>query len=323
MAANVRNYISAGNAAVNKAVQARRALADNKARMDEIGMQAVSEDAKTRVNTAANNASTAKQSMLARTNEKLAEIDIETDKAIADSKRGARKAGLLAGGVAMLGVGAMYKNRKDEPDAQLSILDSQRAKIGEQLADNASKTAASEAELERLNKLNPAGTEKPSVETAPVPQGDQGDGSDGWARWRNVISLGEGTQGDEGYNIMFGGRRFENMSAHPNNPMATPWGTKSEAAGKYQFMKPTWDRAKSALNLPDFGRESQEKAGRWLATNRGLDYNTRITDFETFKKEITKISPEWASMPSLNHGGGSYYGQGAISFEEAWNAYNR
>lgn len=315
MAANVRNYISAGNAAVNKAVQARRALADNKARMDEIGMEAVAQDAKTRVNTAANNASTVKQSMLARTNEKLADIEIETDKAIAKSKRGARKAGMLAGGVAMLGVGAMKLNQKEEPNEMLSMIKKMEELYTKRGADASAKVTEIESETYPGYK--------PNAETAPVPQGHQGDGSDGWSRWRNVISLGEGTQGDDGYNIMYGGRKFTDMSSHPNSPMATPWGTQSEAAGKYQFMKPTWDRVLTALNLPDFSRDSQEKAGRWLATNRGLDFNKRITDFETFKKEITKISPEWASMPSLNHGGGSYYGQGAISFEEAWDAYNR
>lgn len=164
MAANVRNYISAGNAAVNKAVQARRALAENKARMDEIGMEAVAQDAKTRVNTAANNASTAKQSMLARTNKELADIEIETDKAIAKSKRGARKAGMLAGGVAMLGVGAMQMNKKEEPNEMLSMLKKMQEVYKQREADARSKVTKIESET-----YTPP---KSSTETAPVQEGD-------------------------------------------------------------------------------------------------------------------------------------------------------
>jgi len=330
MAANVNNYIRAGNAAVRSAVQTRKALADNKARLDEIGMEAVAQDAKGRVNTAKNNSRTAQTAIAAKRDLANTKTDIETDKKISGIKKGARKAGMLAGGVAMLGAGAMYKNRKDEPDEMLSHYDKLRGKLDKQINEQDGKVSEAQAYADSFkdggdnaSKLNPGSTDKPDVETAPVPQGDQGNGSDAWGRWRNVISLGEGTQGEDGYTTMFGGRKFTDMSAHPNSPMATPWGTQSEAAGKYQFMKPTWDRASTALNLPDFSRDSQEKAGQWLAQQRGVDTGTRITDFNTFKTELTKLSPEWASMPSLNHGGKSYYGQGAITFEQAWEAYNR
>jgi hypothetical protein len=61
------------------------------------------------------------------------------------------------------------------------------------------------------------------------------------------------------------------MKDEPNIGAPTPWGTSSEAAGAYQFMKPTWDGAKQALGLPDFSPESQEKAGRYLTKGRGVN----------------------------------------------------
>ena len=328
MAANVNNYISAGNAAVRKAVQARKALADNKARLDEIGMQAVTEAAKTAGNTAKNNALTAQATMDAKRFTKQTELDLEADKAERNAKKTVRKAGMLGAGVGMLAVGYAKSKQKQEPNEMLGKLQDQISVFNQRAEEARSKFNTADSEKYPGYKGNdgsqPDDTVKPNDETAPVPQGStENTGGDQWSRWSRVISVGEGTEGDDGYTTMFGHRKFTDMSRHPNSPMATPWGTQSEAAGKYQFMKPTWDMAQSALKLPDFSRDSQEKAGRWLAERRGLNLSERITDFNTFKNELTKIAPEWASMPSVHKGGKSHYGQGAISFEEAWNIYNQ
>ena len=48
MAANVNNYISAGNAAVNSAVGIRKSLARNAPNYGAMGQAAVSEEANTR-----------------------------------------------------------------------------------------------------------------------------------------------------------------------------------------------------------------------------------------------------------------------------------
>jgi len=137
----------------------------------------------------------------------------------------------------------------------------------------------------------------------------------------NVIKLGEGTQGDRGYTTMFTGAQFTDTSAHPRQ-INRSGDLASDAAGAFQFLSPTWDNAKSALGLKDFSPASQEKAGKWLAQQRGMDVNKVHTTKESLGRALDKIAPEWASMPTLATGT-SYYGQGGLTLDQAWAEYNR
>lgn len=305
MAANVRNYISAGNAAVNKAVQARRALAENKARMDEIGMEAVAQDAKTRVNTAANNALTAKQSMLARTNEKLADIKIETDKAIAKSKRGARKAGMLAGGVAMLGVGAMQMNKKEEPNEMLAMIKKMEELYTKRETDARSKVTEIESETYPGSKLTD--TDKPSTETAPVQQGQTPSVSTLTGKARTLADAIAGPEsGQWGYNAFNQGgaaggtkvlgkygsykdifnqdltkltvQQVMDLQSDDGSMSDEQWqkSGKIHAAGRYQFIGPTL-------------REEVSRMG--LDTSRLFDQTTQDEIFLSHIKRVGNISP--------------------------------
>lgn len=308
MAANVRNYISAGNAAVNKAVQARRALAENKARMDEIGMEAVAQDAKTRVNTAANNALTAKQSMLARTNEKLADIEIETDKAIAKSKRGARKAGMLAGGVALIGSSIAYKNKKDEPNSLLEQLEQRISKTYDQESDIDSKITSTKDSISKFDSLlNPGSTEKPSVETAPVPEGQTSTVSTLTGKARTLADAIAGPEsGQWGYNAFNQGgaaggtkvlgkygsykdifnqdltkltvQQVMDLQSDDGSMSDEQWqkSGKIHAAGRYQFIGPTL-------------REEVSRMG--LDTSRLFDQTTQDEIFLSHIKRVGNISP--------------------------------
>jgi len=145
-------------------------------------------------------------------------------------------------------------------------------------------------------------------------------GSDGWNRWSRVIRSGEGTLGDKGYTTQFTGTQFSDTSVHPRQ-IKSSGRHSSDAAGAYQFLSTTWDGAKNALGLKDFSPASQEKAGRYLAEKRGLNPDNVITDYNTFVKELDKLSPEWASLPTAKTGT-SYYGQGGISAQQAWKIYN-
>lgn len=176
MAANVNNYVSAGNAAVRKAVKARQALAENKARLDEIGMQGVTEAARNVANTAKNNSLAAQTAIDAKRYVKETEIDLEADKAVANSKKTARKAGLLGAGVGMLAVGATRLNKKQEPNEMLSQLQEQIGVFSRRAQD--ARTAYNNADSETYPGANnntgtqPTDTNKPAADTAPVPQGD-------------------------------------------------------------------------------------------------------------------------------------------------------
>lgn len=74
----------------------------------------------------------------------------------------------------------------------------------------------------------------------------------------NTIAAGE----SPGYNVINGGEQFTSYADHPRRHGK---GGTSTAAGRYQFIKSTWDAAAKALNLPDFSPESQDKAAWWLA----------------------------------------------------------
>jgi muramidase (phage lysozyme) len=144
--------------------------------------------------------------------------------------------------------------------------------------------------------------------------------SNGWAKWSRLIKAGEGTSGDKGYNTMFTGAQFSDTSKHPRQINSSN-GLSSDAAGAYQFLSTTWDGAKNTLGLTDFSPASQEKAGKYLAQQRGLQVDTVFTDKASFLKELDKIAPEWASMPTVATGT-SYYGQGGLTPDEAWRIYN-
>jgi len=152
--------------------------------------------------------------------------------------------------------------------------------------------------------------------------------SDGWDKLSKVLRTGEGTLGESGYTTQFTGTQFSDMSAHPRQ-IRSANGLSSDAAGAYQFLSTTWDEAKNALNLPDFSPASQEKAGRFLTERRGVNPDQVYTTKEEFKAVMDKLAPEWASMPYSGKGvngggyGSSYYGQGGISLDEAWNIYNQ
>ena len=142
--------------------------------------------------------------------------------------------------------------------------------------------------------------------------------TDGWSRWSKVIRFAEGTDGPDGYKTMFGGGTFEDMSKHPDTVISAN-GYNSAAAGAYQFMPGTWSEAQKATGVTDFGVESQEKAARFLTKRRGVDPDAVITNEQDFYKALNTLSPEWASLPTMQ--GVSYHGQPVKSQQELWKIY--
>lgn len=126
-----------------------------------------------------------------------------------------------------------------------------------------------------------------------------------------MIRTAEGTAGQGGYRMLFGGQLFASYADHPRQLVSAQLGGRkihSTAAGAYQFLSRTWDEARAALSLPDFSPESQDMAAAWLIRRRGalrdvLDGRLSIA--------IAKCAKEWASLP------GSPYGQPTISSAKA------
>ena len=125
MAANVNNYVKAGNAAVRKAVLARKALAENKPRYDEMAMEAVNQRAKDNANIAENNSKTARMKMDAEAGIKKTNLAVDAEKYKQGQERKARMTGLLAGGAAILGYAGMQGKKEDENTEMLDLIRAQ------------------------------------------------------------------------------------------------------------------------------------------------------------------------------------------------------
>ena len=235
----------------------------------------------------------------------------------------------MAGGIAAIGkiaaVGILSKDRKRDPYPTQG--DGKKALYEKYKATRDGIDSEEDAYLDSLSSDSTGGGtgDKPGkVSTGSTPTtgtATSGTGmSDGWAKWSKVIKAGEGTTGDKGYTTMFTGAQFSDFSKHPEL-LQSGGGHKSDAAGAYQFLSTTWKPAAAKLGVTDFSPASQEKVGKYLAQRRGLAADTVFTDKASFLKELDKIAPEWASMPTLATGT-SYYGQGGLSPDEAWRLYN-
>jgi len=317
--ANVNNYIAAGRASVRKNLKARQALSDNKPDYGALGQEAIKAERDKKIAVIQANAKVANAAQNAMTQVKGAEIIVDRDKSIANSTRNKRKAGMLAAGAQAIGAANYLNNKKDKPNEQLSIIEQQIAKLKQRQTDATNQINSIEGETyqspSKGESSNTATDTTKTTGTTSTPGK-----SDSWSRWSRLIRAGEGTSGDNGYNTMFTGAQFSDTSKHPRQ-INRSGDLASDAAGAYQFLSTTWDGAKNALGLTDFSPASQEKAGKYLAQQRGLAVDTVFTDKQSFLKELDKIAPEWASMPTLATGT-SYYGQGGLTPDRAWEIYN-
>jgi muramidase (phage lysozyme) len=232
-----------------------------------------------------------------------------------------RKAGGLAaiGKIAGAGFLAATDNTKgrERPKADFSAInENYKTKRDALLSDydnrNTSSTTTTTGK-DDSGKVT-GGSESPSTSTTGTGM------TDAWAKWSKVIRAGEGTTGDKGYTTMFTGAQFSDFSKHPEL-LHSSGRYKSDAAGAYQFLSTTWKPAAKELGITDFSPASQEKVGKYLAQKRGLATDTVFTDKASFLRELDKIAPEWASMPTLKTGT-SYYGQGGLTPDQAWELYN-
>lgn len=139
-------------------------------------------------------------------------------------------------------------------------------------------------------------------------------------RLLKTIRFAEGTAGPKGYQTMFGGGTFSDLSRHPDRVIRSG-GYASAAAGAYQFLPGTWQSQASRLGLKGFGPAEQDVAALALARNRLKD----IGGLETVRKEglsqrvAAALAPEWASFPTES--GRSYYGQPVKSLEKLQQYY--
>ncbi len=171
--ANVNNYIAAGRASVSKNLKARAALSENKTDFGALGQEAIKAERDKKIAVIQANAKVASAAQNAMTEVEGANIIVERDKSIAASKRSARKAGMLAGGAAMLGVGAMQMNKKDEPDSMLAEYQELIGKNDGRLSEADQKIKDAKAKLDSFNdKSEPSSSTTSSTKQTGNTDGD-------------------------------------------------------------------------------------------------------------------------------------------------------
>ncbi|WP_286434257.1 glycoside hydrolase family 104 protein [Acinetobacter sp. 256-1] len=113
----------------------------------------------------------------------------------------------------------------------------------------------------------------------------------------DIIAKAEGVK--HGYSTIFGNERMSSLQSHPNiRKSFRQTDGKSNvttAAGRYQFLKGTWDGVARQYGLKDFSPQSQDIAAlALLAQNGALPYVLK-GDFQT---AVKKSGGTWASLPS-------------------------
>ena len=261
---------------------------------------------------------------------KLLDMDRKLRKDVRNINRPAKMAGALAATVNLGNTGLMLHQDMKRTAAENAESKRLRKEVALKAEERTKALMEKNEELMKFIQKGASATQTPSnvstftteasSSTTPPTTSGSGNKSPGWAKWSKLIRTGEGTLGDKGYTTMFTGRQFSDLSKHPEQ-INVSGKYRSDAAGAYQFLSTTYNPAAAKLGITDFSPESQEKVGKYLAQQRGLDVDKVHTTKESFLKALDKISPEWASMPTLKTGT-SFYGQEGLTPDEAWSIYN-
>ncbi len=110
------------------------------------------------------------------------------------------------------------------------------------------------------------------------------------------------------YNTIYGGKKFSSFADHPRTKVLITSGPNkgkySSAAGKYQFIAPTWDAQKAKLGLMSFAPEEQDAAAWDLANvtykaNTGRDLSA---DAEAGNVQWGALGDQWESLVGAKSG---------------------
>jgi muramidase (phage lysozyme) len=142
---------------------------------------------------------------------------------------------------------------------------------------------------------------------------------------RALLNTIAGPESAGRYDVMYGGKRFKDFSDHPREPVRITSGPNvgktSSAAGKYQFLGPTWDEYRAKLGLKDFKPQSQDMAAWALAsdvyrkkTGGDLERALASGDPSMLANIGNVLSGTWTSLP-----GGIEQGTNRNKFVQAFN----
>jgi len=120
----------------------------------------------------------------------------------------------------------------------------------------------------------------------------------------DTIAFAEGTDNPEGYRTIFSYKYFDDFSDHPRQVHCVEYQGKelcSSAAGRYQFLRKTWDRVRDTLNLPDFSPKNQDRAAIYLMYEKDALEPLLRPEYD-LSEVFARINTEWASIPGAPYG---------------------
>jgi muramidase (phage lysozyme) len=118
----------------------------------------------------------------------------------------------------------------------------------------------------------------------------------------DMLATAEGTigRGDDGYNVQVGGALFDSYNDHPREAVfLRSYRIYSTAAGRYQFLKATWDQLAKKLSLSDFSPASQDEACIELLRQRKA---LPLIEQGRFRDAVERVRTIWASLPGAGYG---------------------
>lgn len=116
-----------------------------------------------------------------------------------------------------------------------------------------------------------------------------------------MIAISEGTQniGDNGYNVLVGGKLFHSYLDHPRIRV---WIKRiknySSAAGRYQILARNYDFYKKALKLTDFSPASQDKIALEMIKEHDA---LPLIMMGQISEAIDAVKSVWASLPGAGY----------------------
>lgn len=133
----------------------------------------------------------------------------------------------------------------------------------------------------------------------------------------DMLATAEGTigRGDDGYNVIVGDGRFHSYDDHPRRLVwLRTYQIHSSAAGRYQFLRGTWDELRKKLSLTDFSPESQDIACIELLRQRKA---LPLIEAGLFRDAVSQVKTIWASLP------GAGYGQREVAMQRLADVYTK
>lgn len=122
----------------------------------------------------------------------------------------------------------------------------------------------------------------------------------------DTIAYSEGTFNSNGYRTQYTYRLFMSFLDHPREVICAKYkgvDLCSTAAGRYQFLKRTWDEIATQIGAKDFGPINQDLGALLLIVQKeALELVLKIKTKKDFTDAIYKVNKTWASLPGAPYG---------------------